>query len=77
MSHVSALPSDTAGVAEATADATEFALATLSAVPSLLQHVDVVDAVVGVVGLAALGRLALQTFTARRMFTCRRAFKET
>lgn len=64
MSHVSALPvSEPASVVDATAEATQFALATLTtSFPAMWEYLDAVDAVVGFVGLAAVGRIAVGAY---------------
>ena len=64
MSHVSALPvAAPPGVVEATAEATQFALATLTtSFPGVWEHLDAADAVVGAVGLAAVGRVAFHAY---------------
>lgn len=66
MSHVSALPvSAPPSVVEATAEATQFALATLTdSFPAVWEQLDAADAAVGLVGLAAVGRVALNAYQA-------------
>lgn len=64
MSHVSALPpASSSSVLEETAtEATQYALATLSSFPGLLEQLDGVDVTVGAVSAAALTRILYKAY---------------